>query len=112
MNKNFLRCGVILFGCCGFDIKPQAPFIHSCTCEKHKNMIEHCFISFLGSLWSHKKGTPTEVNFKLFSDSLNMKRLPSDLAIFTFVKVFEFTHPSSDNLTLFRSRWNIVQKRN
>ena len=32
---------------------------------------------------------PPGVFFKLFSDSLNMKRLPSDLAIFTLVKVFE-----------------------
>ena len=32
---------------------------------------------------------PIGVPFKLFSDSLNMKRLPSDLAIFTLVKLFE-----------------------
>ena len=32
---------------------------------------------------------PPGVLFKLFSDSLNMKRLPSDLAIFTLDKLFE-----------------------
>jgi hypothetical protein len=35
------------------------------------------------------KKEPPGVPFKLFSDSLNMKRLPSDLVLFTLVKVFE-----------------------
>jgi hypothetical protein len=35
------------------------------------------------------KKEPTGVPFNLFSDSLNMKRLPSDLVIFMLVKVFE-----------------------
>ena len=51
---------------------------------------------------------PPGVLFKLFSDSLNMKRLPSDLAIFMLVKVFEVMRPLSDSLTLFWSRWTIV----
>jgi len=112
MGRIFTWCGVILFGCYGFDIKPQAPFIRSCTCEKHKNVIEHCFISFLSSLWLHKKGTPMELTLSSFHNSLNMKRLPSDLAFCTLVKVFEVTRPSNDSLTLFRSRWTIVRKRN
>jgi hypothetical protein len=58
------------------------------------------------------KKEPPGVLFKLFSDSLNMKRLSSDLAIFMLAKVFEVTRPSSDSLTLFRSRWTIVRKRN
>jgi hypothetical protein len=62
----FTWCGVILFGCYGFDIKPQAPFIHSCACEKYKNVIEHCFISFPGSLWLHEKGTPLELSLSSF----------------------------------------------
>jgi hypothetical protein len=49
--------------------------------------------SILLSLFRTRKGytkkEPTGVPFKLFSDSLNMKRLSSDLAIFTLVKVFE-----------------------
>jgi hypothetical protein len=36
-----------------------------------------------------RKRNPPGVIFKLFSDSLNMKILPSDLAIFMLVKVFE-----------------------
>ena len=35
-----------------------------------------------------KKEAP-KVPFKLFSDSLNMKRLPSDLVLFTLIKEFE-----------------------
>jgi hypothetical protein len=35
------------------------------------------------------KKEPPGVPFKLFSDSLNMKILLSDLALFTLVKVFE-----------------------
>jgi hypothetical protein len=112
MDKKLLRCGVFLFVSYGFDIKPQAPFIRSCACQKYKNVIERCFISFPGSLWLHEKGTPLELTLSSFHDSLNMKRLPSDLAIFTLVKVFEVTRPSSDSLTLFRSRWTIVRKRN
>jgi hypothetical protein len=49
--------------------------------------------SILLSLFRTRKGCmkkePTGVPFKLFSDSLNMKILPSELAIFTLVKVFE-----------------------
>jgi hypothetical protein len=51
--------------------------------------IEHTFITFSGSTRLYEKGTPLEFLFKLFSDSLNMKRLPSDLVLFTLVKVFE-----------------------
>jgi hypothetical protein len=53
-----------------------------------------------------------ELTLSSFHDSLNMKRLPSELAIFTLIKVFEVMRPSSDSLTLFRSRWTIVRKRN
>jgi hypothetical protein len=35
------------------------------------------------------KKEPPGVPFKLFSDSLNMKRVSSDLDLFTLVKVFE-----------------------
>jgi hypothetical protein len=112
MDKKLLRYDVFLFVSYGFDLKPQVPFIRSCTCEKHENVIERCFISFPGSMWLHEKGTPLELTLSSFHDSLNMKRLPSDLALFTLVKVFEVTRPSSDSLTLFRSRWTIVRKRN
>jgi hypothetical protein len=46
----------------------------------------------LSLLWTRKgytKKEPPRVPFKLFSDSLNMKRLPSDLVLFTLIKVFE-----------------------
>jgi hypothetical protein len=49
----------------------------------------------------YEKGTPLELTLSPFHDSLKMKRLPSDLAIFTLVKVFELMHPPSDSLTLF-----------
>jgi hypothetical protein len=62
-------------------------------------------------MWLHEKGTPLELTLSPFHDSLNMKRLPSDLAIFTLVKVFELMRPPSDSLTLFQSRWTIVRKR-
>jgi hypothetical protein len=52
-------------------------------------MIEHTFITFSDSLWLYEKMNPPGVFFKLFSDSLNRKRLSSDLAIFTLDKVFE-----------------------
>jgi hypothetical protein len=62
-------------------------------------------------MWLQEKGTPLELTLSPFHDSLNMKRLSIDLAIFMLVKVFEHTHPLSDSLTLFRSRWIIVRKR-
>jgi hypothetical protein len=71
MDKTLLRCGVFLFVSYGFDMKPQVPFIHSCTCEKHENVIERCFISFPGSLWLHEKGTPLELTLSSFHDFLN-----------------------------------------
>jgi hypothetical protein len=111
MDKQLLRYDMFLFVSYGFDIKPQVTFIHSCTCKKHENMIERCFISFPGSLWLHEKGTPLELTLSFFHDSLNMKILSRDLALFTLVKVFEVTRPSSDSLTLFQSRWTIVRKR-
>jgi hypothetical protein len=62
-------------------------------------------------MWLHEKGTPLELTLSPFHDSLNMKSLASDLAIFMLVKVFELMRPPSDSLTLFRSRWIIVRKR-
>jgi hypothetical protein len=62
-------------------------------------------------MWLHEKGTPLELTLSPFQDSLNMKGMPSDLSIFMLVKVFELTRPPSDSLTLFRSRWTMVQKR-
>jgi hypothetical protein len=59
-------------------------------------------------MWLHEKGTPLELTLSSFHDSLNMKILSSELAIFTLIKVFEVMLPSSDSLTLFRSRWTIV----
>ena len=59
-KKNFL------FVSYGFDIKPQAPFIRSCACEKHKNVIERHFITFSGSLWLYEKGTPLEFSLSSF----------------------------------------------
>ena len=61
MDKKLLRCGVFLFVSYGFDIKPWALFIRSRACQKYKNMLEHCFISFPGSLWLHEKRTPLEL---------------------------------------------------
>jgi hypothetical protein len=89
MDIIFTWCGVILIVCYGFDIKPRAPFVRSCACEKHENVTERHFISFPGLAVVVRKRNPPGVLFKLFSDSLNMKRLPSDLAIFTLAKVFE-----------------------
>jgi hypothetical protein len=66
MNRIFTWCGVILIVCYGFDIKPRAPFVRSCACEKHKNVIERCFITFSGSLWLHEKGTPLELSLSSF----------------------------------------------
>jgi hypothetical protein len=62
----FLWCGIFLIVFYGFDLKPRAPFIRSCTCEKHKNVIEHRFISFSGSLWLYEKGTPLELSLSSF----------------------------------------------
>jgi hypothetical protein len=39
----------------------------------------------------YMKNEPPGVPFKLFLDSLNMKRLPSDLVLFTLIKVLEST---------------------
>ena len=61
----FLWCGVILIVFYDFDIKPRAPFVRSCACEKYKNVIERRFITFSGSLWLYEKGTPLE--FSLIS---------------------------------------------
>jgi hypothetical protein len=66
MGRIFTWCSVILIVCYGFDIQPRAPFIRSCTYEKHKNVIEHCFISFSGSFWLHEKGTPLELSLSSF----------------------------------------------
>jgi hypothetical protein len=66
MDKKLLWCGVILFVFYGFDLKPLAPFVRSCACEKYKNVIEHCFISFPGSLWLHEKGTPLDFSLSSF----------------------------------------------
>jgi hypothetical protein len=52
------------------------------------------------------------VPFKLFSDSLNMKRLSSDLVLFMLVKVFEEKRLLSDSLSLFQSHQTNLQKRN
>jgi hypothetical protein len=63
-NFYLVWCDFVCFY--GFDLKPQAPFIRSCACEKHKNVIERCFISFPGSLWLHEKGTPLELSLSSF----------------------------------------------
>jgi hypothetical protein len=70
MDKKNLQYDVFLFVSYGFDLKPQVPFIRSCTCEKPENVIERCFISFLGSMWLHEKGTPLELTLCSFHDSL------------------------------------------
>jgi hypothetical protein len=66
MDKIFTWCGVILVVCYDFDIQPRALFIRSCACKKHKNAIEHRFISFSGSLWLYEKGTPLELSLSSF----------------------------------------------
>ena len=58
-----------------------------------------------------RKRNPPGVDFKPFSRLPKNEKIVERLAIFTLVKVFEFTHPPSDSLTLFRSRWIIVRKR-
>jgi hypothetical protein len=65
-GHNFSWCGVILIVCYGFYIKPRAPFVRSCACEKHKNVIERCFITFSGLLWLYEKGTPLEFSLSSF----------------------------------------------
>ena len=104
-------------------------FIRSSTCEKLRMWSSVVLSLFRARYGYMKKEPPLELTLSPFHDSLNMKILPSGLAIFTLVKVFEFTHPSSDlsifmlvkvfelmrplsdSLTLFRSRWTIVRKR-
>ena len=54
------------FVCYGFDIKPRALFIHSCACEKYKNVIEHSFITFSRSPWLYEKGTPLDFSLSSF----------------------------------------------
>jgi hypothetical protein len=52
----FLRYGVILIVFYGFYIKPRAFFfVRSCIRKKHKNAIEHSFITFLGSTRLYEK---------------------------------------------------------
>jgi hypothetical protein len=46
-------------------------------------------LSLVRTRKGYMKKEPPRVPFKLFSDSLNMKRLLSDLVLFTLVKVFE-----------------------
>jgi hypothetical protein len=112
MDEKLLQYDVFLFISYGFDFKTSSAFYPFWHLRKTKNMIEPCFISFPGSMWLHEKGTPLELTLSSFHDSLNMKRLSNDLALFTLIKVFEVMRPSSDSLTLFRSHWTIVRKRN
>jgi hypothetical protein len=90
---------------------PSLVFVRS-HARKYMRMRLSILLSLFRAQQGYTKKEPPGVLFKLFSDSLNMKRLPSDLAIFTLVKLFELTRPPSDSLTLFRSRWTIVRKRN
>jgi hypothetical protein len=41
-------------------------FFRSCAYEKHKNVIEHSFITFLGSPRLYEKGTPLEFSLSSF----------------------------------------------
>jgi hypothetical protein len=86
-------------------------FTRSNTCQKLRTRSGVVLSHFPGLMRLYEKGTPLELTLSPFHDSLKMKRLPSDLAIFMLVKVFEFMHPPSDSLTLFRSRWIVVRKR-
>jgi hypothetical protein len=110
--QKLLRYGVKLFVFYGFDLKPRVIFIRSSTCKKKLRTRSSVVLSLFRARYGYtKKEPPMELTLSPFHDSLNMKRLPSDLAIFTLVKVFEFTHPPSDSLPLFRSHWIIVRKR-
>jgi hypothetical protein len=95
--QKLLRYGVKLFVFCGFDLKPRVTFIRSSTCKKNLERDRALFYLFSGLVMVTRKRNPPGVDFKPIHDSLNMKRLSSDLAIFTLVKVFEFTHPPSDS---------------
>jgi hypothetical protein len=56
---------------------------------KSMTMESSKILSLFQSRKGYMKKEPPGVPFNLFSDSLNMKRLPSDLVLFTLVKVFE-----------------------
>ena len=57
--------------------------------RKYMRTQSSTILSLFQDQQGYMKKEPPGVLFKLFSDSLNMKRLPSDLVIFTLIKVFE-----------------------
>ena len=72
-----------------FYIKPRASFLSVLALVNTWECGQAYFYHFFGLNKVIRKRNPPGVLFKLFSDSLNMKRLPSDLVLFTLVKVFE-----------------------
>ena len=73
----------------GFCTKPRAWSLSILMLENTWECDRAHFYHFFGLKKVIRKRNPPGVLFKLFSDCLNMKILPSDLAIFTLVKVFE-----------------------
>jgi hypothetical protein len=41
-------------------------FVRSCARKKHENVVEHTFITFLGSTRLYEKGTPLESSLSSF----------------------------------------------
>jgi hypothetical protein len=73
----------------GFYIKTSS-MVFVCSCaRKYMRTRSSVLLSLFRAQQGYTKKETPGVLFKLFSDSLNMKRLPSDLAIFTLDKVFE-----------------------
>jgi hypothetical protein len=67
---------------------PSLVFVLS-RARKYVRMQLSILLSLFRTHKGYTKKEPPGVSFKLFSDSLNMKRFPSDLVLFTLVKVFE-----------------------
>jgi hypothetical protein len=82
---------IVLFcfkSCVKMKTIPSLVFVLS-HARKYVRMQPSILLSLFRTRKGYTKKEPTGVPFKLFSDSLNMKRLLSDLVIFTLIKVFE-----------------------
>jgi hypothetical protein len=79
---------IVLFcfkACVKMKTIPSLVFVLS-RARKYMRMQLSILLSLFWTRKGYTKKEPTRVPFKLFSDSLNMKRFPSNLVIFTLVK--------------------------
>jgi hypothetical protein len=104
-----LRCEVMFF--LWFLIENLKCILPVLTLVKNLERGRALFYPFSGLDAVIRKRNPPGVDFKPFSRLPKNEKIAERLAIFTLVKVFEFMHPPSDSLTLFRSRWIVVRKR-